>query len=180
MKRKVSVVLCSVLLLMSGCAKKEKKSVNSHATAKPKASEKASESPEVSASAEAAETPEPQKTSEPAQNQNAENGNSSAAPVQTPASSTPAGTWQIVSYDDGSGNVQTFNPGQDDSIIGSSSIVLNADGSCEFNMPGMSSEGCTWSGNQINTNGTQIAYSINGTEMKVNDAGGTYVFQKAQ
>lgn len=179
MNRKVTIALFSTLLILSGCSKKTEKS--SSATSKPKKTAVASESPEASESTKPTESAAAAKTSAPAQN----NSGSQTVPSQnntnsTTAQSTPDGTWQIISYDNGSGNTQTFTPGKDSSIIGSSSVVLNQDGSCEFNLPGMSSDGCTWYGTNISTGGTQITYSLNGNQMTVRSADGTYVFQKAQ
>lgn len=174
MKKELTIALCSTIVFFSGCSKKSENSEASEAsvTSKPAASEKASESPVPSESAEPVRKPEA----------NAEATASTAAsqPAQSTAASNsdPTGTYQIVSYDNGSGNKQTFIPGKDASIMGSSSIVLNQDGTCQFNLPGMSSDGCTWKGTQINTNGAQITYSLNGNEMTVQDAGGVYVFQK--
>lgn len=172
MKKEIAIALCSTILLFSGCSKKTESSDVS-VTANPKASEKATESPVSSESAETVRTPEAAVKTTPETP-------ASESVQSTPVSGDPAGTYQIASYDNGSGNRQTFTPGKDTSIMGSSSVVLNQDGTCQFNLPGMSSEGCTWKGTQINTNGAQITYSLNGNEMTVQDAGGTYVFQKKE
>lgn len=177
MKKEIVIALCSTLLVLGGCAKKTEKSETS-VTSKPKASAKTSESTEPSESAEAVESTEPVSTGTPQPTEKAAVVNTpQPAQQSTPASSDPTGTYQIISYDNGSGK-QTFTPGKDTSIMGSSSIVLNQDGSCEFNLPGMSSEGCNWKGTEINTSGAQVTYSLNGNEMTVQDAGGTYVFRK--
>lgn len=181
MNRKITIALFSAVLILSGCAKKTEKSVSS--TAKPKASAKASKSPVPEKSAQPTESTAPVKTASPAQNTNTNN--SQGTPAQNNSTNnnaqvTPTGTWQITSYDNGSGDKETFNPGKDSSIMGSSTIVLNQDGSCEFNLPGMSSGGCTWSGTDISTGGATITYSLSGNEMTVKNADGTYTFQKAQ
>lgn len=177
MKKKTVLLIACTMLLVSGCGKHPKK--------KEKAS-KSSASPKVTANAVPSELP--QTTSEPtarAENPETDTGNneSNSSVAETPENTQNdiSGNYLIISYEDASGNKETFVPGKDDSIIGSSSIALNKDGSCEFNMPGFGENtGCTWSGNTLQAAGAETPFTLNGNEMTIQENGETYVFKKGK
>jgi hypothetical protein len=91
-----------------------------------------------------------------------------------------SGTYLITSYDSGSDVHETFDPGNDDSIIGSSSIVLNKDGSCEFNMPGVGEDAtCAWNDTEIHAAGAVIPFTVDGTKLTVTEDDEVYSFERA-
>lgn len=159
MKQKISM-LFTCLLLLTGCSENVVSSSNTSVK----------RTPEASKTPAAAESTQPSASSDA--------GESQIISEESPQPDDITGTYQIISYDDGSGNKQTFEKGKDDSILGSSSVVLNSDGSCEFNLPGMSSEGCTWSDNKINASGATVVFSMNGNDLTIKEDDGTYVFEK--
>lgn len=90
-----------------------------------------------------------------------------------------SGTYLITSYDSGSDIHETFDPGNDDSIIGSSSIVLNKDGSCEFNLPGIGEDTtCAWNDKEIHAAGAVIPFTVDGTKLTVTEDNEVYSFKK--
>lgn len=90
-----------------------------------------------------------------------------------------SGTYLITAYDSGSDVHQTFEPGNDDSIIGSSSIVLNKDGSCEFNLPGVGEDTtCAWNDKEIHAAGAVIPFTVEGTKLTLTEDNEVYSFEK--
>lgn len=175
MNRKIIIALTSITLMLSGCGNHSSKKGSGKASASPKASE--SSEPEKTGTPEG--TTQSSKENEgTAQEDNSQTQSGSSNTNQNPDIS---GNYQIISYDNGSGDKETFNPGKDDSIIGSSSIILKKDGTCEYNMPGVGENtSCTWSGTSLQAAGAETQFSISGDEMTFQQNGETYTFKKAK